>query len=85
MDNRGWRAIHEASHGNYVDCLTYLLQQGIITIYALVGILVITIINNTGLEINLLKHWPRRPPPLQIWWSSAISGGPVRIFKIEYE
>ena len=31
-----------------------------------------------GLEINFLKHWPRGPPTLKIWWSCAISGGPVR-------
>jgi len=29
-DNRGWMAIHEASDGNFIDCLSYLLQQGII-------------------------------------------------------
>ena len=28
--------------------------------------------------MNYLEHWPRKPPPSKIWWSSAISGGPVR-------
>ena len=35
-----------------------------------------------GLEINFLEHWPRGPPAHKIWWSSAIFGGPVRIFKL---
>ena len=39
----------------------------------------------SGLEINFLKHWPRRPPTPKIWWSCAISGGPDRIFKIVSE
>ena len=31
----------------------------------------------SGLEINFLEHWPRGPRAPKIWWSSAISGGPV--------
>ncbi|KAK2147854.1 hypothetical protein LSH36_534g01002 [Paralvinella palmiformis] len=27
-DNRGWRPIHEAAHGSYIDCLQYLLEIG---------------------------------------------------------
>ena len=28
MDNRGWRATHEAAYGSHVDCLHHLLKQG---------------------------------------------------------
>ena len=41
--------------------------------------------DQSGLEINFLEHWPSGPPVPKIWWSSSISGGPVRIFKIVSE
>ena len=38
--------------------------------------------HSAGLEINFLEHWPSGPPAPKIWWSSSISGGPVKFFKI---
>ena len=38
----------------------------------------------SGLEITYLEHWPRWPPCTKIWWSSAISGGPVKQYLVAW-
>jgi len=32
-DNRGWQPLHDATAGNYTNCLELLLQNGLYCIY----------------------------------------------------